>query len=448
MRRTISALSMALVCAAGQPANHKAAPPPPLSKQLPPEQRSALWRQDLQFFAQHFSNGHCSLGDWFRSPLLVLEPCHQADFGKLYAPAEFSKEVQTIEEAVPTLTDPQIVLRLARLVAKGHVGHTSVNVPALRLGFSIMPFAFRWYADGLAITAATPQYSDALGARVLRFGSMSAEDALKAVAPYISYENENWLRSQSAGYFVRMQVLQEIGAAERDGNVKLTLQKAGGEAYDTTVRARDPRVKQVDIYTALKTPQTLARKHPDNQFYWYEYLPESRALYIQYNQCESDPKHPFGQFTSELFAFADSHKVDRAIVDLRLNSGGNSMVIHSLKSGLGSRHYPVFVLIGDGTFSSAQDNAIDMRRQINATLVGDPTGEKPNGYGEVRQLHLPNSGLNIQYSTQFYRIIKNSDADALYPDITVHTTIGDVLAGRDPVLEAALQAAPRTSGKK
>ncbi len=38
---------------------------------------------------------------------------------------------------------------------------------------------------------------------------------------------------------------------------------------------------------------------------------------------------------------------------------------------------------------------------FNATLLGEPTGEKPNGNSEVRTLTLPNSGLKIQYSAEF-----------------------------------------------
>jgi len=447
MRRRTLTLFVCALSAIAQSAQKKAPPPPPLSKPLPPAERQALWRQDLEYFARHFSHGHCTPADFLHEPLLVFQPCHQADFAKLYAEPDFTNEIHAIEEGLSNLNDSQIVLRLARLVAKGHVGHTFVGIPALRLGFSVLPFAFHWYADGLAITQATPQHADALGARILKFGPLTAEDAVQAVAPYVSYENRNWLRTQSENYLMRMQVLQEIGAADANNQVKLTLVKQGGEPYTLSARPRDPRVKMLDVFSTLKIPETLARKHLQNLFYSFEYLPDSQALYIQYNQCENDPKHPFSQFAGEVCLVADSHKMARAIVDLRFNGGGNSRVIIPLKSGLRSRHIPLFVLIGDETFSSAQDNAIAMRRENHATLVGHATGEKPNGYGEVRTLRLPNSGLGIQHSTEYYRTLKHEDPDALYPDIAVEATIGDMLAGRDPVLETALHATPR-SGEK
>jgi hypothetical protein len=64
-------------------------------------------------------------------------------------------------------------------------------------------------------------------------------------------------------------------------------------------------------------------------------------------------------------------------------------------------------------------------------------GQKPNSYGEVRALTLPNSGLVVQYSTKFFRLAKG-EPPTYEPDVVVRPSIGDMLAGRDPALEAAL----------
>jgi hypothetical protein len=412
------------------------------SGQTSPAERETHWRQDLQFFAEHFANGRCTPADLFHSPLTAFQPCHQVDFAKLYPQPAFDNEIHAIEESIASLTDSQIALRLARLVASAHVGHTYVSLPALKLGFRPLPVTFHWFADGLTILSTTPEHTAALGTRVLKIGPLTAEQALAAVAPYISYENQNYLRVSSPSYLNKMALLREIGAVGEGNAVTLTLAKAGGEPFTLNVKPREPNLKDVSAADELHVPEPLARKHP-GAWYWYEYLPDSRALYIQYNRCTNDPKQSMGDFARELFAATDSRHVDRAIVDLRFNGGGDSRVIGPLKSALHSRHYRVFVLIGAGTFSSAQDNAIEMRRELKATLVGEPTGEKLNSYGEVRQLKLPNSELRIQYSTEFYRMQKDSDADALYPDVSAPLALADFLAGHDPALDAALRTPAR-----
>jgi hypothetical protein len=411
-------------------------------KQPSTADRDAHWREDVQFFAEHFSNGHCTPADLFHSPLTAFQPCHQADFAKLYPQPAFDNEIHAIEESIPSLTDAQISLRLARLVASAHVGHTFVSLPALKLGFRPLPVTFHWFADGLTILSTTPEHTAALGTHVLKIGSLTADQALAAVAPYISYENQTYLRVSSPSYLNKMALLREIGAVGEGNTVMLTLARAGGKPFTLVLKPREPNLKDVSAIDELHVPESLARKHP-KAYYWYEYLPDSRALYIQYNRCANDPEQPMGDFARKLFAATAGSAVDRAIVDLRFNGGGDSRVIGPLKSGLHSRHYPVFVLIGAGTFSSAQDNAVEMRRQLNATLVGESTGEKMNSYGEVRQLRLPNSDLRIQYSTEFYRMQKDGDADALYPDIPAPLALADFLAGRDPALAAALRAALR-----
>lgn len=158
---------------------------------------------------------------------------------------------------------------------------------------------------------------------------------------------------------------------------------------------------------------------------------------------EQDPKLKFADFARGLFAFADTHAIDRVIIDLRFNGGGDSRLIGALKSGLKSRAAlgsHVLVLVGSGTFSSALMNAIELRDELHATLVGEAPGERPNSYGEVKFFTLPNSQLHVQYCTKFFRQVKSGNPAELEPDIPAAPTLGDTLSGRDPVLEAALRA--------
>jgi hypothetical protein len=92
------------------------------------------------------------------------------------------------------------------------------------------------------------------------------------------------------------------------------------------------------------------------------------------------------------------------------------------------------VLIGRQTFSSALMNAVQFRKLTKATLVGEPTGGRPNHFGETRTFTLPGSGMTIQHSTKYFRQ-QAQDDDALYPDVRVDVRAADYAAGRDPVME-------------
>jgi hypothetical protein len=395
------------------------------AQQPPPATREDRWQQDLTFFAKEFPSDHM-------------------DFAKIYTKEKFAAEIASIQQAASQISDAQIILRLMRLVASGHIGHTHVLFPPEPIAFHRLPLTLYWYSDGMGVNAAAPEYKDALGARVVRIGSMTPEQLEAAVEPYIAYENDTWLHELSPSYMIVEEILSELELTNADSRVEITFAKADGKQFALAIAPENWSVKGATLNAseALNLPVALYRKHLQS-FYWYEYLADSQTLYIQYNKCMDDPSHSFADFSKEVFQFADAHPIQRTIVDLRLNQGGNSNVIKPLESGLKSRKAlsaqgHLIALIGPSTFSSGLLAAMDFGSDLHAILIGEPTGEKPNSYGEIKILTLPNSQLRTTCCTKFFRLMKNSDPLALEPKIAVKPSLADFLAGRDPVMEAAL----------
>ena len=198
---------------------------------------------------------------------------------------------------------------------------------------------------------------------------------------------------------------------------------------------------------ALQIPDLLYRKRP-NALYWYEYLADSRSLYIQYNRCRDDPKKSFKAFTRELLNFVDDLRtpdgIERVILDLRFNSGGDSGIVEPLLQGLKSRPKlsakgRLYVLISRDTFSSGMMAAISFREDLHAILIGEACGSPPNEYGEVKTLVLPNSKTKIRYTTKYFQLLQDSDPLTLEPDIPIRRSIADFLSGQDQVLDTALK---------
>lgn len=100
----------------------------------------------------------------------------------------------------------------------------------------------------------------------------------------------------------------------------------------------------------------------------------------------------------------------------------------------------LFVIIGRQTFSSALLNTLDLKKSTKATFVGEATGGKPNHYGEVRQLYLPNTGITIGYSTKRF-INSLEDVPSMLPDVTIEPSFEAFTNGQDPVLDWILQHA-------
>ncbi len=112
---------------------------------------------------------------------------------------------------------------------------------------------------------------------------------------------------------------------------------------------------------------------------------------------------------------------------MRANGGGdyhnglNDLIlpIHSLASINRKGH--LFVLVDQDTFSAAMANFAQFRGYTNALLVGQVIGERPNSYQEPREFFLPNSGLEVRYSTKYYSFV-HSSINKVVPDKVIVPT--------------------------
>nr|WP_286161278.1 S41 family peptidase [Clostridium sp. KNHs214] len=94
----------------------------------------------------------------------------------------------------------------------------------------------------------------------------------------------------------------------------------------------------------------------------------------------------------------------------------------------------LYVIVGRRTFSSGILYVLEFQKLTNAKFFGEPTGGKPIHYGDMRNMTLPNSKLNITYSTKFLKTSTN-EADTFTPDFIIEPSIKDYLKGIGPVIE-------------
>ena len=387
------------------------------------------WPADLDYFAQAF-------------------PASQKDCYQLIPRDKFEREVAELKRAAPQLSDAEIILELTRVVASLGVAHTKV-APESGLGaraFHHYPIQMQWFGDSLRITAAEQEHQEAIGSRVTRVGSMTPAQAEAKVAPYIATENSIHLHVQSPRHMALVELMQHEKIADASGRLQLACAKTDGKELTLVLApmsAGQRRRKLLGASDIFNIPLKFCRKQP-NSYYWYEYLPDTHALYIQYNKCHDAPGNHFESFTAKLFAEADSRPVQRVIVDLRFNGGGDSGVVKRLVAGLKARPALIrpghlYALIGGHTFSAGMWAAMGFHTGLHAILVGEPVGNKPNHYGEANSFTLPNSKLKVAYSTKHFRMVRNADPASLEPDIAVPSSFDDFLAGRDPVLDTALR---------
>jgi hypothetical protein len=153
---------------------------------------------------------------------------------------------------------------------------------------------------------------------------------------------------------------------------------------------------------------------------------------------------PFARFLDRLWAFVNSHEVEKLVIDLRWNNGGNTGLVPPLIAGLQrldkvNQSGKLFVIVGRRTFSAAQNTATFLARHTNAVFIGEPTGSSPNFVGEEAPITLPYSKLTINVSDLYWESSWPTDARKwIAPLVYVPPTFAAYRTNQDPVLDAIL----------
>ncbi|MEW5915275.1 MAG: hypothetical protein AB1762_02665 [Gemmatimonadota bacterium] len=370
----------------------------------------ARWREDLRFFAAELPSRHVQAF-------------------KYVAAEQFAREVAAFDAAIPRLSDAQIRWRFMRLTALLRDGHTNAQIPQYG---QRLPVTMFWHDDGPYITAATAEHAALLGRRVVRLNGHDVKALGDTVRLYLPHENEYGFRARAGFILFYPGAQRDVGLGTDSSATTLELETRDGRRSTVTLSV----VPRAGFAPALPPNGEPLYRQRLTEKYWFVHLPDAQTVFVKYNQCRDN--EAFRALTDSVMRLMDSGAT-RLVVDLRNNSGGSSQVIKPLIAAIRARpslNQPqsLYAIIGRATFSSGMAAAHDFRTQTNGTIVGEPIGERPNTFGELRRFTLPNSKIEVSYSTRFYRLVEG-EPDAFTPDTSVVTTPQSIVEGRDAVLE-------------
>jgi hypothetical protein len=397
---------------------------------------STKWLADLAFYREQMPKMH---GNLFHT----------------MTKKEFNNAISWVEKKIPHLTANQAKTAILRLVAMVKDGHTRVRQETL--GEHMLPIRLFYFDDGLYIEAAEKKYQEIVGGSVEKIGSMTAGQVYTNVRDLIPVDGDNEYRRRQLApdLMVNPEILQSVGATENAQMVKLTVQKEGRHiTVDLPAGGFRPLNKHgwpaedpewINARTLAGKPAPLYLQHADKA-YWAQFLPGGKTLYIQYNQVNDQPgAAPIAKFFPPLITEAEHRKVDRIVLDVRLNGGGNNElnrpIWHALlKSDRFNQKEKLWIIIGPKTFSAATSFIDEVELNTNAIFIGQPSGETPNQWGDPRDIKLPNSGIIVQASTLWWQLVDPRDNRPFKkPDIAVAMSFNDYKNGIDPVMEAIEQ---------
>lgn len=367
--------------------------------------------------------------------------------------AAYLAELDHIRSRAAAMTDLEFGLAVLRLVALID-GHSRVATDVAPLDLHRFQVRLYDFDDGLYVVDAHDPA--AVGARLVSVGGVPVEEALARIEPYVSRDNQMTVRLVAPVFLTYVELLEELGILD-DDTPAYTVETPSGSLLALEPPALTADGGRLDGpafglagTVAAEGAVPLYLSNAERAF-WWTFLDDSATVYVQMNRITGSSTSGGGDrlglsaMTSEIADLLERMPVDRVVLDLRHNPGGDNTtygpVLDLLRTIDGDTR--LFVLIGRNTFSAAMNLATEIENETGAVFAGEPTGARPNLYGDTVRIRLPNSGIEAHVSAKYWPLAGPGDERPwIDPAIAVPLRSGAFFAGIDPVLDAVLAYDP------
>jgi len=368
------------------------------------------------------------------------------NFGRGISKADLSKEIAAIKTNLAMLSDEQIVVEIMKIFGSFGSGHNAIVPTSPSKGaLKKLPVQFYQFSDGLFIVNTGEGLEHLIGYKVESINNTSVKVALQKTNAINARDNDMQTLWLGPYYLELPDVLNGLGIVNNAKEVKLTLSDKAGKAEKVTL---NPLTWQFTGFPKL--PKLKAENQPlylskINDFYWSKRLPEHNTMYVQFNLVQQKRELSFKDFNVQLRKDIKQSNSQNLILDLRFNSGGNGSITPPMLKTLiefeiNNPSGKIFVLMGRGTFSAAQNLLTEVTEYTNPILVGEPSGSNPNHIGEAGWFKLPYSGLMGIISTQFHQTSSAEDHRKwIAPHIPVSLSSTDYFTGKDKAMSSIME---------
>ncbi|NCC63334.1 MAG: hypothetical protein EOM15_01590 [Spirochaetia bacterium] len=350
----------------------------------------------------------------------------------------FRAEYERALLSAPALNDIDFYFTASKLAALASDSHTSVSLTKeLVASLNVYPLQIAYVDGAWRLIVVEQDKRSMLGSEILTINGICFTEIVERARPLVSHDNEVWFRQSLSRLLNIAELYQYLGVLENARQeIVITLDKQ--ESYIVEPLTVEEFYQKE--YRTLYDVKPITALNP--VYYRSLLLDQDSILFLQYNSCASDSEYPIDQFIEDTLQHIARHEINKVIVDLRYNTGGNSRLFEPMIKGLAllqkELNFSIDVLIGDRTFSSAIMNAVQLKQRTEARLVGTETGGSVNHYGELKYFTLPYSSLVVHYSTKYFVMDKKHEEGSLKPDVYIEPAVKDLLDGVDTVVQTIL----------
>ena len=324
---------------------------------------------------------------------------------------EVLKYISNIKN-INSLNEMQFDYELLKFVALFKDAHTIYFAPHLYIDKEILFFNEKLYLID------NKKYKE-----IVSFYDCSVNLFLEKILPTIRYETEEYSKvlindSVNNGYYYQMFDLL------KDNKI------------DCYVKNNNEVEKvQINIIDRQQASElVLLNNEP---YYSYKVL-NNDILYVKYRKCSEYENYLFSEFNNELKQVIISNNLNKYILDLRGNRGGNSEVLNPFQDLVEKQKLKGVLLIDNYVFSSGRHAVKDFKKKFNTLLIGENTGGSSKSYGWGCRFKVGNREFSVSTHLWDFSDIFGY-VGTIKPDILVNKTLMDIKQNNDPQLEKAIE---------
>lgn len=331
------------------------------------------------------------------------------------AEKQYEKELASINDQISVL---ELWQSASRIAAALHDGHTFIN----------------WYGNEY-------RYIDDFTAiltygRPLTINGIPSEDVLAAYREVFSYETD---------YYAEASFWQNVIIGEE------TLQLCGIDTSDGVVMSFNVDGTDSELHFDFVTLDKVKGWQPSDmtgKWVTYQIDMENSLGIFTLTSCTCNDE--YYSVLDDFFGKVFTEGIENIAVDLRGNGGGNSWVANEFIKYLDVAEFRgfdsavrygrylvknenvtyknqkkkqvfngnLYVLTDTWTYSSAMDFAMLIADNDLGIIIGQPSGNLPDGYGDCLSFQMPHSGLAMGISyKKWYRVDQTRAGEPLMPDV-------------------------------
>jgi hypothetical protein len=374
---------------------------------------------------------------------------------------KFRSHLEQIASQSSSNTRAQTMLKLIAAVSlitqAGGDGHSGIWPFQEATRFNLLPLRLYAFSDGIYITEANENNQGLIGQKLKAIGGVPIDRILEKVAPYVSHESANWIKSWTPHYLIIAELLESLDIS-KGLSVDILTENTTSELKTSKLQAISVESYKENFNNALSStilPSSesapLYLQKVLSEKYWYKTL-DNKSLYFQYNLVQDENNgQSFVDFIEEVEIELKKNQIDSLIVDVRNNPGGEDNYDHSHliyrpffeminNFNLEQRELNLYVLTGRTTFAAATNFTLDVGKKTQAIFIGEAMGGHSKYYGEPERVILPNSNLRVMIATRYWNMpgLSASTSTAI-PDYLVELSASEYFSKIDPVLTKALE---------